>query len=64
MPGNLPVAPRIDLLRYRADSLGIEVRMAVAEDDAYLGALGADYERGILDLVKPLSSPIGSRRPI
>jgi putative proteasome-type protease len=57
MRSNLSVAPPIDLLCYRADSLRPEIRIDIAEDDAYFGKLRADYSRGILELFKQLAEP-------
>jgi putative proteasome-type protease len=57
MRSNLSVAPPIDLLCYRANSLRAETRIDIAEDDAYFGTLRADYSRGILELFKQLPEP-------
>jgi putative proteasome-type protease len=57
MRSNLSVAPPIDLLCYRAGSLRAEIRIDIAEDDAYFGKLRADYSRGILELFKQLPEP-------
>jgi putative proteasome-type protease len=59
---NLSVAPPIDLLCYCAGSLRADVRLEIADDDAYFGRLRARYGRGSLDLVKRLPDPIGSTR--
>jgi putative proteasome-type protease len=57
MRSNLSVAPPIDLLCYHAGSLRADVRVDIAEDDAYFARLRADYSRGILDLFKRLPDP-------
>jgi putative proteasome-type protease len=57
MRSNLSVAPPIDLLCYRAGSLRAELRIDIAEDDAYFGKLRADYSRGLLELFERLPDP-------
>jgi putative proteasome-type protease len=54
---NLSVAPPIDLLCYREGSLRVEVRVDIAEDDAYFAALRADYSRGLLELFEQWPEP-------
>ena len=56
MRSNLSVAPPIDLLCYRADSLRASTR-SIAEDDAYFARLRAEYSQGILELLKRLADP-------
>ena len=54
---NLSVAPPIDLLCYRADSLRADTKIKLNDDDPYFAALREGYGRGLLELVDGLPSP-------
>jgi putative proteasome-type protease len=57
MRSNLSVAPPIDLLCYRADSLRADVRIDIQEDDPYFTSLRALFGQGMLDLFDRLPAP-------
>ena len=57
MRSNLSVAPPIDLLCYRADSLSAETKVKLNNEDPYFAALSEGYGRGLLELVDGLPSP-------
>ena len=57
MRSNLSVAPPIDLLCYRADSLRADVRVDIRETDPYFAGLRAQFGDGMLDLFDRLPAP-------
>ena len=59
MRSNLSVAPPIDLLVYRRDSLVAEKRVKLNEDDPYLSEIRERYGRGLIGLVDDLPPPPG-----
>ena len=57
MRSNLSVAPPIDLLCYRTDSLSADTKVKLNDQDPYFAALREGYGRGLLELVDGLPSP-------
>jgi len=58
MRSNLSVAPPIDLLCYRADSLRADVRVDIRETDPYFAGLRAQFGEGMLELFDRLPAPV------
>lgn len=54
---NLSVAPPIDLLCYRRDSLKPEVLRRIGDDDTYLNGLRSGYADGLKELFDRLPQP-------
>ena len=57
MRSNLSVAPPIDLVVYRSDSLRPAVRAEIGEGDAYFSALRKAYGEGIASVFRVLPEP-------
>jgi putative proteasome-type protease len=54
---NLSVGAPIDLLVYRADSLRVETRQRLMEDDPYLAQVNREWDRGLHRLFDTLPEP-------
>lgn len=57
MRSNLSVAPPIDLMLYRADSLCADLRIDVQESDPYFAGLRQQFGQGMLELFARLPNP-------
>jgi putative proteasome-type protease len=54
MKSNLSVGPPIDIFAYRKDSLRVEHRLRMTENDAYLKTIRERWGNGLIELVKSM----------
>jgi putative proteasome-type protease len=63
MKSNLSVGPPIDIFAYRKDSLKVEHRLRMTENDAYLKTIRERWGNGLIELVKSMPELDFSQEP-
>lgn len=57
MKSNVAVGPPVDILCYETDSLRVNKRLRLEEDDPYLEEIGRKWQDGIVKLVNEMPAP-------